>query len=102
MGVQQCVTPADMQLFDRDGQSLRAIGQGLLSRPSGVCVDSRGRVYVASNTTHSVVVLDGAGAGTLLADIAVPGRPLGVLVTRAGQIVVTLEGGPSAALVVLS
>ena len=91
MGVQQCVTPADMQLFDRDGQSLRAIGQGLLSNPHGVCVDSRGRVYVASNGNGCVVVLDGR-SGSQLAKVAVP-NPWGVLVTRAGKVVVSAGSG---------
>ena len=90
-------TSTDTQLFGSDGTFLRTIGQGLLNSPQGVCVDSRGRVYVASFHSKSVVVMD--QTGTQLAAIAVPGKPVGVLVTRAGKVVVSIYGGPSALVV---
>ena len=90
-------TSTDTQLFGSDGTFLRTIGQGLLNSPYGVCVDSRGRVYVASYNSESVVVMD--QTGTQLAAIAVPGYPVGVLVTRAGKVVVSIYEGPSALVV---
>ena len=90
-------TSTDTQLFGSDGTFLRTIGQGLLQRPLGVCVDSRGRVYVASYNSQKVVVMD--QTGTQLAAIAVPGKPVGVLVTRAGKVVVSIYGRDSALVV---
>ena len=81
---------APWQVFDGTSfTQLRTLGAGLLRDPYGVCVDGGARVYVCDySSIKAVVVLDGA-SGARLATIAVPGRPLGVRVTRTGAIVVT-------------
>ena len=81
-------------MFDGQGRPLRSLGQERLQNPHGVCVDGRGRVYVADGSAHAVVVLDGA-SGAVLATIAVGGYALGVAVTRRGQIIASVHGGKS-------
>lgn len=86
-----------LQIFDSSGTLLRSIGRRLVRYPFGICVDFYGRVFVASRDTESIVVMD--MRGTLLAEIAVPGNPYCMLMTREGKLVVSLLNGPSAFLV---
>jgi YVTN family beta-propeller protein len=81
-----------VHVFDGQGRALRSLGQGWLQYPLGVCVDGRGRVYVADSHARAVVVLDWA-SGAVLATIAVGGGARGLAVTRRGQIVAS--GGKS-------
>ena len=83
---------------------LRTLGAaGLLKRPYGVCVDGGGaRVYVCDcdDSVKAVVVLD-AASGALLKTIAVPGWPVGVTVTRRGDIAIT-HNSPNGVVVISS
>jgi DNA-binding beta-propeller fold protein YncE len=83
-----------VHVFDWQGRLLRSLGHEQLRDPYGVCVDGRGRVFVADGCASAVVVLDGA-SGAVLATIAVGGRALGVAVTRRGQIVASVSNGKS-------
>jgi DNA-binding beta-propeller fold protein YncE len=83
-----------VHVFDEQGQPLRSLGQGRLQSPWGVCVDGRGRVYVADFGARAVVVFDGA-SGAVLATIALGDCAQGVAVTRRGQIVASVVEGKS-------
>jgi DNA-binding beta-propeller fold protein YncE len=83
-----------VHVFHGQGRLLRSLGQERLQYPWGVCVDGRGRVCVADFDARAVVVLDGA-SGAVLATIAVDGNSYGVVVTRRGQIVVSVWSGKS-------
>jgi DNA-binding beta-propeller fold protein YncE len=83
-----------VHVFDGQGRPLRSLGQGRLQHPLGVCVDGRGRVYVADFHACAVMVLDGA-SGAVLATIKVGGKAQGVAVTRRGQIVASIHNGKS-------
>jgi DNA-binding beta-propeller fold protein YncE len=49
--------------LDRDGNSLGAIGRGVLQRPTGVAWDAkRQRLYVADTHGHDIKVFDAAGS----------------------------------------
>jgi DNA-binding beta-propeller fold protein YncE len=75
-----------VHVFDGQGRPLRSLGQRRLQGPDFVCVDGRGRLYVADGSACAVVVLDWA-SGAVLATIAVRSYVKGVAVTRRGQIV---------------
>jgi DNA-binding beta-propeller fold protein YncE len=83
-----------VHVFDGQGRPLRSLCQRRQWSPWGVCVDGRGRVYVADGDACAVVVLDGA-SGAVLATIAVRGSAQGVAVTRHGQIVTSVWKGKS-------
>ena len=81
-----------VQVFDSKGTHLRTFGKGLLLYPCGVSVDGVGRVYVADECAKAIVVFDGV-SGTHLKSIAIGESPVGVCVTRQGQIVVSWGNG---------
>lgn len=59
------VTDAELGIvarLERDGTPLRAIGRGVLKRPTGLALDAaRGELYVADTGAHDIKVLDAEG-----------------------------------------
>jgi hypothetical protein len=81
--------PGAIHVFDHEGKLLRTLSHGKRS-PSVLGVDGQNRLYVANS--NAIAVVDPAD-GTQLATISVGGNAQGVLVTRLGDIVVSVTNG---------
>eukprot|EP00048_Salpingoeca_helianthica_P019890 m.246025 g.246025 ORF g.246025 m.246025 type:complete len:283 (+) comp40639_c0_seq1:289-1137(+) len=68
---------------------LHTLGEDALKEPQAVCVDDHGRIFVADHhhTSKSIVVLDGPDETR----IPVDAKPVGMILTPDGKIVVSLE-----------
>ncbi len=75
------------------------IGEGSLSEPKGVAVDSSGNIYVASTVSGSATVSEFSSAGTHIHEnlIAGPNAPsgagIGLAISPSGNIYLTCQGG---------
>jgi hypothetical protein len=78
-----------IHVFDHEGKLLRTLSHGKRS-PSVLGVDGQNRLYVANS--NAIAVVDPAD-GTQLATISVGGNAQSVLVTRLGDIVVSVTNG---------
>lgn len=78
---------SEVQVFDREGELLRAIGQDLGSLSNAIRLDSADRVYVTTKRKTRVVM---DKMGVALAEVQLPCAVQDVLLTRAGKIVVSL------------
>ena len=66
----------------------------MLRVPTGVCLDAYGRVYVA-NCGSIVVTVHDFVTGDVIQRLEVPGRPVGVTVTRMHGALVVTHDNPS-------
>lgn len=62
-----------LMVFDREGNLLRSMGEGLFTRPHGIDIGDDGAIYLTDDGDHSVRKFD--ADGRLLLQLGIPGRP---------------------------
>ncbi len=69
--------------------SRRTVGDGLVGNPMGVHVDVNGNLYVCNWIGRKLLIFN--SEDQMIHELAMPGRPRDVLVTRTGAVVISLD-----------